>query len=368
MIMVAVLSLGIPTAAQDDTSPAELPLLREGWHLGTTFYGSGDMPQEAALADVMAQAADQGMTAFTFYVDWALLEPEPGVYDLRNVEASLAWLQELGIQPLLNVSFIDIEDLTLPADLLNEEGTALVDGLTFDDPQVVARLTGLLDELVPLLLAHDGFLLLLGNEVDAHFASFPTADYAAYARLIDLAREHTHRIAPDLAVGVTLTGTEVLAEGEVFQALRPVTDIIPFNFYPIAWEGLDWFTLMEPGEVRATLARFTEIYGDSPIVIQELGCPSGAANRSSPQAQAACFRVLFEALRDTPSVRYVTIFTLFDWDERTCDTVVELFNITDEELPGVFLERWEDYLCTLGLLDADYAPKPAWEVFLEYLP
>lgn len=370
--LITLLALGAlaPTAhAQDPRDPAELPLLEPGLHLGTTFYGSGEVPDDAALRDVVADAAGQGMDGFAFSVDWFSLEPTPGEYRLDDLRASLDWLHGLGIQPLLNISFIDISDLTLPADLVNDDGTGLAGGMAFDDPVMVARLTGLLDQVVPLLAENGGFLLLLGNEVDGWFNDYGTdpAILEAYTRLIAAARDHVHTMQPELAVGVTLTGTEVLAQGPVFQALRPVADVIPFNFYPVDWWSVDWFTVLDLAEIPPFIDDYMRIYGDDPVVIQELGCPSAEANGSSPDYQAQCFEVLFEALAPYPNVRYVSVFTLFDWSEPACDLVVEWFGLTEEELPGVYFERWRGYLCTLGLLNPDYTPKPAWDVFLGVL-
>lgn len=364
-LMSIVIVLGVqPLIAQEDLEPSRLPLLEPGLHLGTTFYGNGNVPEDDGLTEAVTVAADSGMGAFNFSVDWAELEPQPGQYELAELKASLMWLNGLGIQPLLNISFIDVTELTLPDDLLNEDGDGLIDGMTFDDPVMLDRLNSLLDEVVPLLVEHGGFLLLLGNEVDAFFYEVPSVDPEAYVRLIDAARSHVHVTQPELAVGVTLTGTEVLAEGDIFQLLRPATDIIPFNFYPIDWWSADWYTVFDLEDISGYIDQFMQIYGNAPVVIQELGCPSAEANGSSLDYQAQCFEVMFEALQAYPNVRYVTVFTLFDWDEAACDLVIDWFGLTEDELPDIYFDRWRGFLCTLGLLNPDFSPKPAWEVFL----
>ncbi|MFW5748586.1 MAG: hypothetical protein ACOCYT_03140 [Chloroflexota bacterium] len=358
LILIGMLLLLTTALGAEDPDLAALPLLEPGLHLGTTFYGSGDVPEDDTLVDTVASAAQQGMTAFTFYVDWPQLEPEPGVYALDDLRASLNWLHELGIQPLLNITLIDIDNIALPDDLLD---------LPLDDPRIVERLNGLLGAVAPLLVENGGFLLLLGNEVDAHFND-TGAPFAPYVRLIEAARAHVHTSEPQLAVGVTLTGTEVMAQGQVFEALRPVTDAIPFNYYPLSTHYEDWFALLPLDAIPDLLAEYMRIYGDDPVIIQELGCPSAEINASSLEAQAACFDLMFEELHRYPNVRYVTVFTLYDFDEPTCDLVIELFGITEAELPGIYFDRWRGYLCTLGLLYPDYSPKPAWDVFTSYLP
>jgi hypothetical protein len=105
---------------------------------------------------------------------------------------------------------------------------------------------------------------------------------------------------------------------------------------------------------------------DDPVIIQEPGCPSSAVTESSEAYQAACFDAMFETLQRDSSVRYVTVFTLFDPDETFCSLLIEFFGITADDLPQGFFERWRGYLCTPGVIDPAYMPKPAWDVFLEY--
>jgi len=353
IILVAVFVLS--AVAQDDTVPADLPLLQPGLHLGTTFYGGGDVPEDDALANQVRFAVNQGMSAFTFYVDWSDLEPEPGSYALDNLEASLSWLHGLGIQSLLNITLIDIADLSLPFDM------------TLEHPQLSARLHRLLDQVVPLLLENGGFLLLLGNEVDGHFNDFADANLDTYVQLIANAREHIHTLSPELAVGVTLTGTETRAQGRIFQALRPVTDVIPFNYYGLSTEWDDWLTMLDEKALRSAIDEYARIFDGETMVIQEIGCPSSEVNASSLEIQAQCYDVLLDALQAYPNVRYVTVFTLYDFDEPDCDLVVDVFALTEQELPQPYFDRWRGYLCTLGLLNPDFSPKPAWHVFLSYL-
>lgn len=352
-VSLLMLSAGF-SSAQDAIPASELPLLEAGLHLGTTFYGSGRIPEDATLPSLLADAAAHGMNAFTFYEDWSALEPEAGDYQLDDLEATLIWLEDLGFTPLLNITLIDIDALNLPTNLID---------VPFDDPQLVERLHALLDEVVPLLVEHGGFVLLIGNEVDQYFADVNPNALENYSSLVEMVREHVQLIEPQLAVGVTLTGDEVLAQGETFEALHKVTDMIPFNFYPLTAE----FTVMPLEDIPTALDAYIEVYGDNPVIIQELGCPSGGALESSLDYQRECFEVLFETLRAYPQVRYATVFTLYDWDAQTCDTVMDFLGLSSEDLPDLYMDRIRDYLCTLGLLDADFTPKPAWDVFLDAL-
>jgi hypothetical protein len=81
--------------------------------------------------------------------------------------------------------------------------------------------------------------------------------------------------------------------------------------------------------------------------------------------QAECFERLFEEIAATPAVRFASIFTFEDFDQRTCRAVREFFLDAEfDEVPADFTERFSDYLCALGIVGPDGAPKPAWEVVL----
>lgn len=349
--------------AQENVKPADIPLLGEGTHFGITYPGS-EITGEPALTTKVTEAATRDIEGFTFYAEWNILEPESGVYDFADLETTLRWLSSQKIKSMLNLALINIDLLTLPPDLLASDGTTLADGLTFDHPAVQARLFALLDELVPLFVEHGGFLLSLGNESDSWFNESPAAspdDLDAFAALIAAARDYIHTIAPELAVGVTLTSGETLNQGPVFEALTPVTDIIPFNFYPLS----DFLTVLPLEDIPSALEAHLQVYGDKPIVIQELGCPSDTSMDSSLDYQAQCFEVVFQTLQKYPHIRFVSVFTLHDWDETTCDLIVDFFSSPeDDELPPIFLARWRGFHCTLGLLNSDLSPKPAWELFL----
>lgn len=345
-------------------SVSKLPLLDPGLHLGSTFYGGG-APPEGALRSTLEEGADSGMNAFSFYIDWFDMETHEGEIDTSALQAALAWQRELGLIPLLNLTIIDITELNFPEDLKKADGVHLAEGVAFDSQIVEDRLFKVLDSVVPLLADNGGFLLVLGNEVDEYFSEYPDADLEAYARLIGRARDYVHSLVEGMAVGVTLTGKGLL-EKTVFNALRPVTDVIPFNYYPLitTW-GDNWLKVKGLEEISGDIAELIDMQSGEPIVIQEMGCPSGEGSGSSQEHQASCFEHLFEALGEHENVRFVSVFTLFDFDETTCDLVVEAFGITEEDLPAGLYENWRSYLCTLGMLNPDYSPKPSWGVFLD---
>ena len=137
-----------------------LPLLNDQRILGTTLYGSASVSalSESITTTLIDEGISQGMNGFTFYEDWTTLEPEPGVYELDELEATLQWLEARGLTPYLNLTVVDIDQLNLFDEWLNDEGDEFADSLSFNNEQIVGQFLGLLDQVIPLLLEYGGFL------------------------------------------------------------------------------------------------------------------------------------------------------------------------------------------------------------------
>ena len=368
LTLVLTLSLGGCSTTDVELPPvpsseaATLPLLEPDFTLGTTLYGGANLPtlgaEERALLDT---ATARGLAGFTYYVDWADLEPEPGRYTLDAFASTLDGLQQLGVRPYVNITVGDIEDYNLPDGLSDGQG-GLADGVALDDPAVIERFGNLLDRVVPILLAHDGFVLGVGNEVDVRFDESHPDERPAYVRFTEAARERVHAINPQLSVGVALTKQAILNASPTFRELRTVTDVIPFNYAPIDPN----FFVLEPEAINEDVQSVIAAYGDGPILIQELTCPSPASMGASPAWQQSCFERLFDEIDATPQVRFASVFTFQDFDPETCNRVRDLiFGDELDDLPTDVAERLSDYLCFLGVVTPDGTPKPAWGTVLD---
>jgi hypothetical protein len=281
-----------------------------------------------------------------------------------ELKATLTWLKSEGLVPYLNINLVDIDHLNLPADYLDEAG-GFAAGVRFNDPAFIRRFNHLLDEVVPLLVEHGGFYLGVGNEVDERFSEHPE-ELSAYLEFVAAVREHIHRLEPRLAVGVTVTGTALLKNSAIVLQLKRVSDAVPFNYYPLDDTLRVKDLSLIPGNFKTLIAA----YGDSPIIIQELGCPSAEVMNSSFDYQQHCFETLFATLAAYPQIRFISVFAFQDLGQATCDALASYFNLEQlaaEGLPPQFLERFRAFLCTLGLREADGSAKPAWQAFLNEL-
>lgn len=360
LLLIGLLLAVGPLEAQTEVDPETLPLLTSERHVGTMFYGWGAPPPDA-IQPRIDDAVAAGMNAFTVYLDWPALEPSPGVYDLVELQATLAWAAENGLSVFANITVIDIETLVMPGEFLGESGDVLAPDVRLDDPDLVARFHGLLDAVVPLMVEHGVFYVGVGNEVDGWFASNPDA-LDDYLRFIDLAREHVQQIEPRLAVGVTLSGNVPLYNPDFIEPFYTVADVVSSNIY-----GIDVadFTMTDAAQTEALLESFLAPFEDRPVVIPELGCNSAESMDSSPAIQAMCFDVMFDVLARYDNVRFVTVFTFHDFEPELCEAIQAAFGFhPDKAYDNIYDQRVAEYLCTLGVVDYDGSPKPAFDAFV----
>jgi hypothetical protein len=359
-------SEGSSTTSSQTEDP--LALLAEGPHIGmlTSFEAPAEGTQDA-VDELWLDAMQAGMDVARIQVDWADLEPQPGVYDTAALEAELAAYDELGLQVMVTLSTIDSFEFTLPPDLEDpDDPRGLVGGLAFDDEAITSRFAGLLDEVVPLVVQHGGYLLTVGNEPDNAFEDTPgfAAEVAGFTAA---AKQHAASIDDRLAISMTLAYSAASENAEVSEAILDVVDVVTFNLYCQNEGGL----VVDAKESLARIQAVLTAAGDKPVVIQELGCPAGYEEEptnidGSLEKQAVFFEVFADAMRNEPRLRSAYVFQTFDWSPALTASLAEemeasgfdaaTINFMTESLGTVGLCRWTDASC-----------RPAWNQFLEDL-
>lgn len=348
-------------AATDSPGAASVPLLDAGLTVGTTLYGSADVDELSGPAEArLEEAVAAGLGGFTYYVDWAELEPEPGRYTLDRFERTLAGLSSRGLAPFVNITVGDIGEYNLPPRLADGEG-GRARGVSLGDSAVTGRFGRLLERVAPLVVKHGGFFLGVGNEIDDRLDGEFRGELDGYLRFVAEARRHVRAVEEELAVGVTLTATAVRTRSPTFRRMQEVSDLVAVNYGPISAD----LRVLPAGEIAADFREVLDSYGRGPVLIQELSCPSASSMGASEAWQADCFERLFAEIAATPEVRFASVFTFQDFDEPTCRAVRDFFLGPEfDELPADFTERFADYLCALGIVRADGTPKPAWQAVL----
>ncbi|MGV6815452.1 MAG: hypothetical protein ACWA5W_10670 [Phycisphaerales bacterium] len=342
-----------PTFGASTPDPGTLPLLRVKQSIGV-LYTEIDPLHQDAIDIAFGELLDRGMHGYEASTDWIELVNDDWTMDTSTLEAILDGLSELGLTPYLSIATIDTNNLQIPFSFRNpDDERELGSTMSWDDPAMISRFGELLDAIVPILVEHGGYYLAIGNEVDIWLNGHPD-QIQAYAAFVDAARTRVHTIAPQLAVGTTLTG-EVLGHPEISGPLIGVSDAVSYTYYHMV-DG----QVLAPDLFPAVLDAMVELAGDKQIVFQEVGYPSGWATDttigSSVELQQEFVRVLFPAMASHEQIRFWSFLHVGDWGE----DLLAIF----EEYYGISSPEFIEYLGTLGLIWNDGTPKPAYQEFL----
>lgn len=312
-----------------------------------------DAAVNAAFTDAQALAYGSGARGLQTNYSWGSLEPTSAGISaerLQELSRALALGRQNGMQHYVGIQVINTQYRDVPSDLA---------ALPFDDPRVRNRLRALLDAVVG---AHRGDIqyLSLGNEVDVHLGSRPD-EVAAYATLLRDAAQHARSLDPSIRVGVTLTAAAALgAQQDLLRRLNDgITDVVILTYYPLDLEVGGRFVVRNPSTVAPDVQRMLAVAGSKPLVLQEAGYPSAAGAGGSEDLQAAFVRALVAAWRAADGrMPYLNLFALHDFSPATCESLVGFYQLSGNT-------SFQDYLCSLGLRQADGTPKLAWQALAD---
>ena len=295
--------------------------------------------QQEVILEAVGLAEEAGAGGLYQAWSWQALEPSPGQYDLDNLASTLGYLgQTRGLSMLVTIHVINTSVREVPADL---------HALPFDSPRMKQRFRALLDALLPHLDRHVLYLSI-GNEVDEYLSR--NQEWASYRSFYEDAAAHVRARAPWLKVGVTSTfdGANFKFPGEV-AALNAASDVFILTYYAVDERFL-------PEASRSPLddlPRAVALAGGRPLVLQEVGYPSSATLSSSERQQADFVSSVFAAWRSTANIPYLNFSLMHDYGRAHCSTLPRFYR-----LPGN--ARFEAFLCSIGLREADGRPKLGW--------
>ncbi len=297
--------------------------------------------QDYIDAAEMAHAAGATGSVITFH--WSELEPEPHVFALDDFEGGLGYQRAtVDYQSLVGVQLINTTNRETPPDLRETP---------FGAPEFIERFKALFDVMLPML-AEDVRYFSIGNEVDVYFSLHPD-ELDAYAGFFVATRDYVHERAPWLAVGVTLTFDGLTANAETLAPLIDASDVLIATYYPLGLGGEP-----DPTAPLRDIPFLLEAAGDKPLVVQEIGYPASPLLGSSEEDQAAFVHYVFEAWREAGArIPFLNFFLLHDLPASLCTELTGYYGLPNNE---VFYE----FLCTLGLRQADGTPRLAWPAFV----
>ncbi|MFG0306294.1 MAG: GC-type dockerin domain-anchored protein [Phycisphaerales bacterium JB040] len=356
-------------------SPEPGSRLAPGTRVGV-IYSASDPVSGAPAAPLWDRCLVAGADTYQLAIPWTTLEPAPGVIDTAVLESLLGIIVATRMTPYLVIQTANTNLLDAPADLKDpSDPSRLRPGLAWDSPEVLARFGAVLDAVSPLLHDAGGFCLIVGNEVDV-LLSRSSAEAQAFAGFVRAARDRVHALAPPgeapLAVGANLTfeALERPANAGVAARVLPQCDWASFTYYPT-----HDFGVLDPSLVGEHLDAFLALAGDKPVLLQEVGYPSGwrdapagtpgagpgagPGNGSSESAQGEFLRELRGAVLARPRIRFVSVLQLADWSGPTLDFLEGVYGLSDP--------RFREFLGTLGLAWEDATPKAGFPDLLDLI-
>ncbi len=302
-------------------------------------------PEHGDFPGALATAIDAGVTRVPLTFTWRSLEPDPGVYDDRNLAIAALVIPAMGASIDLAITPMVGEKLALPSDLRER---------SFDDPQVIVRYQELLAHVLAVLNDANVRLVLVGVEVDVYLQDDPTA-WDAYATFAADAADFIHQQQPGIEVGVQSSTYSRLRDPDKWKALDDASDIIATSYYP-----LDGLTVRDPSEIAGDFDALTALYSGRPIRIVESGYPASRANGSSAELQAEFIHALFAAWDEhADQILSITLWVEHDYSPQQMDQL--------EHSTGDPHSTYVSLIGSMGLRlwDDDGKPKPAWMALME---
>ncbi len=288
-----------------------------------------------------SEAVAAGVQATSLSLSWDDLETQPGVFSPTPhfLQIGADFYGPAGTKLVLGINPIDTNNNRVPGYL---------DGLAWDDPQVVDAFKALLDWALPIVGAVDLHALSIGNEIDATLAS--TSEWTAYTSFWEQVSSHARSIRPGLRVGskVTIGGITGPFADRAF-ALNQLSDVVLTTYYPLNGD----FTIKPPSSVQGVFDDVVNRYPGRTIMFAEIGSPSTTQCGSSQTLQAEFVREAFQAWD-----RHADHVELLEWVWQH-DIPPEAV-ATFEQYYGLSNPCFLDYLGTLGLKSFQGQAKPAW--------
>ncbi len=300
--------------------------------------GSGKRGKLAALR----QAYDAGATLLHTAPKWNEFERSNGQFDLSDDADAIGEFAEQFDLPLaLNFRIVDTNQRSMPK---------AYEGWRFDDERMVQRLRDAL-RAFPRAYKSRARIVAIGNEVNGYFSSHRN-EIDAYATLMRHVRDTVRTEFPNAQFTVNFTFGAV-NEMDRYREITSITDLTSFTYYPLNAD----FTMRPPSELANDVSRMLDAAGDQRLYIQEIGYASAERLRSSPALQAEFYSNVFNLVRQhRDRIAGATFLFMSDLPRSVVDSLGQYYRLPNSD-------NFKAYLETLGALQRDGTPKPAWEAF-----
>jgi len=289
--------------------------------------------------DAYSQAMSLGVREVSISLDWALLEPTPGNYDntlpgiIDSFYPSQAGDVTLVLRPL------DTPGPSVPAGL---------EGLSYDNPQVISAFNNFLANLHAQLstLNASGKLkwIHIGNEIDAYLGTNVTR-WNQWQTFFKAAKDRVESLWGSDVIVSSIIQFSVLNDTSrlsLYSNLLTDLDSAVLTYYPLNSD----FTMRGVSTVDTDFKTMVNKITGKNIILQECGYPSSPINGSSEATQADFISAVFDAWD-----RNINRISLIDiaWQNDVSSATVDQWVIDYGMSGNAYESAFKAYLATLGL-------------------
>lgn len=297
------------------------------------------------------QAVSSGVSFIYQSAKWEELEPQPRKYKFDvsdNVDEFVKRAGRHNLPVAYNLRIVDTNQKPMPGDLKNK---------SFNDPQVRERLFGLLDALIPRFRKQVKFLML-GNEIDNYFRD--KKEVAAFNELFVAAAQKVKQLDPEIRVSTTVTFPGLSKAESLLKPLLDNSDFFALTYYPLKPDTS--FEVRDPDSVKGDFERILSAANGKKILLQEVGYPSSARNKSSEEKQAQLFSNVFDFVESRRGEFIgVNFFLMSDLPDWMVEGFAKYYKADNSD-------AFKSFLQTLGMYDGQGRPKKSMEVFKNRAP
>ena len=304
------------------------------------LFGLGLTEGTVGFEASLELAQGLGLEFIELPIQWDDIEQKPEIYSNQYIDIADSFYPAQQIKVLLSINPIDTNTLRLPKDL---------QGLSFDNPRVIARFTKLIDYVFSRCPNLDIPAIVIGNEVDAYLQEDPQA-WQEYAIFFQAINKHIKKHKASVPVGVKITVPTLLKKHIYVQSLLAQNDAIMCTYYPIK----DDFTVKSPQIIEGEFQSLLQINENLPLFLLEVGYPSHVLCKSSEKQQAQFIKNLInkwnEHQQRMPLINIVWLHEISHSEK----TFMQNHYQVDSDVFAAFVG-------SIGLRRHNSKPKPAFE-------
>ena len=204
---------------------------------------------------------------------------------------------------------------------------------------------------------------LIGGEIDIYLSQ-QRSEIPAFKTLLEYTYREIKKAEPSQTVGFVTSYHDAVKNNatDIIMTMEPYSDIVVFTIH--SYEGQFDYSNVSRGLMQLKAANAFFPSASKRYAIIENGWSSSPMLGSSEAKQAQFARDFFSFL-DSPDTRaeFVTWFGLYEWSNCTQSAETFLAPIPKESRDPVFVQRFEEFMCSLGLKRHDGTPKEAFNVW-----